>query len=74
MKIVDDVLWGMEFPEVSNLCLIDLSAAFDTIYHDILLCTHNINFGLQDTVLQCLDNYLHPGTVWSKWSNHIHHL
>ena len=44
MKIVDDVLWGMEFQWVSNLCLVDLRTALDTIYHNMLLSTLSIQF------------------------------
>ena len=54
MKIVDDVLWGMEFQEVSILCLCDLSAAFDTTDHDILSSTLIVKFGMEDTILQWL--------------------
>ena len=52
MEIVDDVLWGMEFQEVTNMCLFALSTAFDTIDHDILLSTLNNKVELQDTTLQ----------------------
>ena len=60
MKTVDDVLWVLEFQEVSNLCLPDLSIAFGIIDNDILFFTLNIKFGVQHTSIQCFDSYLHP--------------
>ena len=37
VKIVDDILWSMEEGSVSALMALDLSAAFDTVVHSILL-------------------------------------
>ena len=46
MKIVDKVLWGMKFLEVSSMYLLDLSTASDTLDHNILLSMLNVKFGL----------------------------
>ena len=37
VKIVDDMLWSMEEDKVTALMALDLSAAFDTIDHSILI-------------------------------------
>ena len=37
VKIVNDILWAMENNEVTALMAIDLSAAFDTVDHSILI-------------------------------------
>ena len=35
IKLVNDILWAMERQEVTDLTALDLSAAFDTVDHEI---------------------------------------
>ena len=37
VKLTNDILWAMEHQKVTAMMAIDLSAAFDTVDHDILL-------------------------------------
>ena len=60
MKLCNDLLWSMERQEVTMVVLLDLSAAFDTVDHDLLLTIFQNCFGITGTALQWYDNYLRP--------------
>ena len=60
VKLTDDLLWAMEHPEVTPLAAIDLSAAFDTVDHDMLLSVFSKKFGVVDNALKWFDAYLRP--------------
>ena len=51
LKVVNDILLALDDDNVSVLLLLDLSAAFDTIDHDILLTRLEKLFGLRGSVL-----------------------
>jgi len=55
---VHDHIKAMSQQKITALCLLDLSAAFDTIDHSIL--THHLSawFGLKGTILSWLQSYL----------------
>ena len=57
-KIVNDILWAMEHQKITPLVAIDLSAAFDTVDHDILLSVLEKKFGVRDTCLDWFRSYL----------------
>ena len=58
VKIFNDILWKMEKQEVTALVAIDLSAAFDTVDHDILLDVLSMHFGIVGVALSWLESYL----------------
>ena len=60
IKIINDCLWAIENQMVTALITSDLSAAFDTVDHEILLEVLNKKFGLENTALQWFDSYLRP--------------
>ena len=60
VKLHDDILWSMEKQHVTAIIAIDLSVAFDTVDHDILLDVMSKNFGISDTALKWYDSYLRP--------------
>ena len=55
---MDNILYGMENQEVSNVLALDLSAAFDTVQHHIMLQTFNNYYGLSGKVLGWIGSYL----------------
>ena len=60
-KLVNNCLWAMEDQEVTALLATDLSAAFHTVDHGILLDVLNKQFGVSGTALKLFNTYLHPG-------------
>ena len=51
LKVVNDLLTAMDTGKISVLTLLDLSVAFDTVDHDILLRRLEDTFGFQGTAL-----------------------
>ena len=58
LHIVNDILSALDNDNISVLLLLDLSAAFDTVDHQILLSSLNSVFGIQYTALQWFHSYL----------------
>ncbi len=58
VKVQSDILRNMENQKVTLLILIDLSAAFDTVDHDIALNVLHSRFGLSGTALAWHKSYL----------------
>ena len=58
VRIVNDSLSALDNDNNSVLLLLDLSTAFDTIDHQILLSRLNSVFGIQSTALQWFQSYL----------------
>ena len=57
VKIMDDIMWSMEKQEVVPLVAIDLSAAFDTVDHDLLLAVLRKKFGIDQVALKWFRSY-----------------
>ena len=58
IRLVNDILWAMENQNVTAVMALDLSAAFDTVNHKILLSVLEHNFRLEQTVLNWFSSYL----------------
>ena len=56
LKVTSDVWDAMDKGMVTLLGLLDLSAAFDTIDHDILINRLRISYGLSDGKLKCMES------------------
>ena len=65
----------MENQSITSLIVMDLSAAFDTVDHEILLTILKCKFGLEHEALKWFDRYLHPRSykviVNGKYSREI---
>ena len=60
IKITNDILWSMESKKITSLTYIDLSAAFDTVDHGILLNVLQNKFGISGKALSWFKSYLQP--------------
>ena len=60
IKLTDDLLNAMEHQKVTALVAIDLSAAFDTVDHSILLSVFSKKFGVAGSALKWFETYLYP--------------
>ena len=58
--MVSDILWGMENQEITTVVILDLSAAFNTVNHDVLLTVLKKHFGIDGEVIKWFENYLRP--------------
>ena len=58
LRIQNDLLLAMNQQKLSALVLLDLSAAFDTIDHNILLARLTSTFGISGSALNLLSSYL----------------
>jgi len=58
LRITNDILQAADKREDTILVLLDLSAAFDTIDHEVLLSRLNQRFGFRDLALKWLASYL----------------
>jgi len=57
LKVLTDILYAVDDGDLSVLALLDLSAAFDTVDHDILLTRLKVSFGISGAALDCLQSY-----------------
>ena len=58
LRVTSDILSAMDRGHVTLLCLLDLSAAFDTVDIDLLVHRLKTSFGLQGTALQWVQSFL----------------
>ena len=63
-KVYNDLLLATDVGQVSALCLLDLTAAFDTVDHQLLLHHLECQFGLCGVVLAWFSSYLTDRSFW----------
>ena len=59
LRVANDMLCSIDDGNISVLTMLDLSAAFDTIDHKILLDRLYYTFGIQENALKLIRTYLH---------------
>jgi len=62
LKVHNDLICAIDNKRLSALILLDLSAAFDTVDHNILLSRLSLNFGFCGSALSLLKSYLFDRT------------
>ena len=60
IKLVNDVLFAMDRKMGTLAVAVDLSAAFDTVNHDVMLSVLQHSFGVSEKPLQWFESYLRP--------------
>ena len=70
LKVANDLYLSLSKGNISVLALLDLSSAFDTIDHPILVHRLHTDFGFTDNVLQWFSSYLTDRTHYVSISNH----
>ena len=60
LKLVNNTLWAMENKLITAVIVMDLSAAFNTVSHELLLTVLREQFGINDVAINWYKNYLKP--------------
>ena len=61
LNLVNETLWAMENKQITMVLIMDLSAAFDTVDHDLLFNVLCRKFGIINTSLKWYNNFLKLG-------------
>ena len=70
LKVLSDILMAADIGMVTLLGLLDMSAAFDTVDHDILICRLETSFGIMGTALAWLRSFLTKRTQQVVFNGH----
>ena len=60
IKITNDILWPMENQRAMIMILLDVSAAFDTMDHNILITILKEHYSFHGKALHLFEQYLRP--------------
>ena len=71
IQVQNDILMNMDRQQVTLLVLLDLSAAFDTIDHQVLLNRLRLSFGIRGYALEWIASYLSDRTQCVSFENNF---
>jgi hypothetical protein len=71
LRVISDLLRAVDNRRVTLLGLLDLSAAFDCVDHEILLRRLNIAFGIDGLALQWIESFLTERTQQISYNGHL---
>ena len=75
VDLIDNLLWNFEKQELCVVAIIDLSAAFDTVDHNLLRSILNEQYGITGEALEWIDSYLrlrgYHVSINSSLSTHV---
>ena len=66
LKVLGDILRAIDGGDLAALTLLDLSAAFDTVDHTILLRRLKVSYGMRGSVLSWFASYLNDRTQFVR--------
>jgi hypothetical protein len=66
LRVLSDILQAIDDGDVALLALLDLSAAFDTVDHDILIRRLQLSYGFDGSVLRWFRSYLTGRTQYVR--------
>ena len=66
LRVMSDILLAVDRGDFAALVLLDLSAAFDTVDHDILLRRLQTSFGIDGVALDWFQSYLVGRTQYMR--------
>ena len=69
LKVLSDVYQAADMGKITMLGMLDLSAAFDTVDHQILLNCLRRSFGIRGTVLRWISSYLTGRTQFVRFNS-----
>ena len=68
LRVVSDILEALDRGDLATLTLLDLSAAFDSVDHIVLLRRLQSSYGIRSTVLDWFTSYLEQRVQYVRFS------
>ena len=71
LKVLSDAFVAADIGQATLLGLLDLTAAFDTVNHAILIERLRLMFGVVDSALHCMTSYLTGRTQYVRYRGEV---